>query len=430
MVKILIVEDNTTLNTLLVRSLSNSYEVKSVFSVGEAINCLKENQIDIVVSDVKLPDMSGLELLETIKSDFQTPYIIFITGYGTVEEAVSAIKRGASDYILKPVEVETLRAKIDILAENINLKKMMSSAENEIVYCSKQMGEVLELAKRVAKIDSTIMITGETGVGKGLIAKFIHNNSLRKNRKFFEINCANFIENIFESELFGYKKGAFTGATSNKTGIVKVCDGGTLFLDEIAEIPLNFQAKLLKFIEEKRYLPVGAVEYEKTDVRLLVATNRSLESMVKDDKFRKDLFFRLNVVSIHIPPLRERRDDIPCLVEYFIKRYKHINPDIDGLEPSAMDYLLNYSFPGNVRELSNIIERGMILEKEDKLRLKTICGSCLDEYEEKFNLEEVIKDKILKALEICKGDKSQAASLLCIDRSTLYRKLKEYNILL
>jgi DNA-binding NtrC family response regulator len=428
MINLLIVEDNYTLNRLLVRTLSEVYCVNSCFSLSEATEIIKNEHIDIVLSDIRLPDGSGLKLLDYLKGLNKKIWVIFMTGFGTVEEAVEAIKNGASDYILKPVEPEVIKAKVEIIKENIMLKKVVM-ADEEMIFVSKKMEDVVALSTRVAKTDSTVLITGETGTGKELLAKFIHKKSSRSDKIFLELNCANFLDSLFEAELFGYKKGAFTGAVQNKTGLAKVADGGTLFFDELAEIPLSFQGKLLKFIEEKRYIPVGSTQYEQINVRIISATNKEMTRLVQDGLFREDLFYRLNVITIYIPPLRERKEDIKILTSHFINKFKHINPLIIGIDEEALGMLVNYSFPGNVRELSNIIERAMIIEKENMLSADSL-NICFHDITcpNDLNIENMIKNNIIKALKMAKDDRTKAAKLLGIDRSTLYRKLREYDL--
>jgi len=352
-----------------------------------------------------------------------------ITGFGTVEEAVNCIKAGAHDYILKPVDPELLKAKLDLIGENIHLKLFArEKSDFSFVYESAKMAEIVNIALKVAETDSNILITGETGTGKEVLSKFIHYNSKRKNNPFLQVNCPNLQETLFESEIFGYKKGAFTGANTDKRGLAKLADKGTLLLDEIGEMPYSFQSKLLRFLEEKQFIPLGASGYETSDVRIITATNKNLEEMVKKGEFRSDLYYRLNIINIEIPPLRERKEDIIPLTYFFMEKFKHLNNKIKDINQQAKDILLKYNFPGNIRELSNIIERAMILETTYEITPSSIslCSDGLPDNH--IELDEVIKHHILHILDKTEGDKTEAAKLLKIDRSTLYRKLKEYGI--
>jgi len=430
--KIILIEDNKVLNKSIVRSLKENYEIIGFYEPESAIHFIEDNFVDVVISDIKLPQMNGIELLKKVKNLSNDIYVLLITGHGTVEEAVEAIKLGAYEYMLKPVDIDLLKLKLSQIEQSINFKYQNDAGANneEIIYVSNKMKQLLDLAKRIAVADSNVLIYGETGTGKELLAKFIHKNSKRNSKTFIPINCSNLQESIFESELFGYKRGAFTGADKNKKGLVSVAHKGTLFLDEIGEMPLNVQAKLLRFIETKEYFPVGSEKSETSDVRIIAATNKHLDQLANEQKFRYDLYYRLNVINITIPPLRERKEDILPLAYHFLRKYNHINKNVKDFTDEAKELLLSYNYPGNVRELSNIIERALIIETNSYISPSSIIISDRVEGGKKLkSIDEVIKEHIIKVLNYTKYDKKKAAEILKIDRSTLYRKLKDYKIL-
>ncbi|ADR19157.1 sigma-54-dependent transcriptional regulator [Calditerrivibrio nitroreducens] len=429
--KILIIEDNKILNNTLVRCLKENYEVYGTTDPEAGLNWLENNLVDVVISDIKLPKINGLDLLKKIKEISSDIYVILITGYGTVEEAVDAIKSGAHDYLIKPVDIEVLKLKLSRISETISIKERILLDNNKvnIIFKSSIMLQLFNFTKKVAQTDSNILLEGESGTGKDLFARFIHENSLRSKNPIVSINCANIQENIFESELFGYRKGAFTGADRNKRGLISVANGGTVFLDEVSEISLNIQAKLLRFIETKTFYPLGSETQEKSDIRLITATNKDLNQLIKNRDFRDDLYYRISVVKIKIPPLRERKDDILPLAYFFIDKFKSLNPSIKDIEEKAKEKLLSYTYPGNVRELSNIIERAMIIENGGNvITSSSIITEKIDNCEEDLSLAEVEKRHIMNLLKKNNYDKVKTASMLKIDRSTLYRKLKEYNL--
>ncbi|MCB4203651.1 sigma-54 dependent transcriptional regulator [Deferribacterales bacterium Es71-Z0220] len=430
--KVLVIEDNKVLNNTLVRSLQNNYDVYGTTDPEMALNHLENEFVDVVISDIKLPKINGLDLLKKIKEISGDIHVMLITGYGTVEEAVDAIKSGAYDYLLKPVDIEVLKLKLSQISETINIKERILLEANKvnIVYNSSVMSQLLAFAQKAAKTDSNILIEGESGTGKDLVARFVHENSSRNNNSIISINCANFQENIFESELFGFKRGAFTGADRNKRGLISVANGGTLFLDEISEIPLPIQSKLLRFIETKTFYPLGSEGIEKSDIRLITATNKDLNTLVKNGGFRDDLYYRISVVKIKIPPLRERKEDILPLAYFFIKKFKSLNPTIIDIEEKARSKLLSYDYPGNVRELSNIIERAMIIESNECTITGTsiITEKTFGHEEKELSLSDIEKRHIMNVLRKNNYDKVKTAAILQIDRSTLYRKLKEYNL--
>jgi DNA-binding NtrC family response regulator len=376
-----------------------------------------------------MPDMTGFDVLQKAKSISSDIYVLLMTGHSSINESVKAIKSGAYDYIPKPVDTDLLMYKLELIEENKSLKERAAAinSDNNFIFASPKMEQLITQAERAAKSDTNILITGESGTGKEVLAKHIHKNSPRTGKNFAAINCSNFQPTLFESELFGHKKGAFTGAERDRKGIIQSAYGGTLFLDEIGEMPLDIQPKFLRFLEDQTFHPIGSDTPEIADVRIVAATNKDLSSMVESGDFREDLFYRLNVFNIDIPPLRERKEDIIPLAEYFIAKYKNINPKVKGINSSGSECLTSYFFPGNVRELSNIIERAMILEHEDYLSCQSLnigfTASCKSQ-----SLDSVIKQHILETLDKTGGNKQKAAEILEVDTSTVYRKLKEYGI--
>jgi len=427
--KVVLIEDDQTLNRTLKRVIEKKYPVSAFTSPLSAVEYLNENYADVVVSDIRMPDLSGFQILEQIKTARPETYVLLMTGQSSIDESVKAIKAGAYDYIPKPVDTELLIYKLELVEEKM-LMTYRSEAENSgsvFIKESKKISELAGTAARVAKSDTNVLITGETGTGKEVMARYIHQNSQRVNKTFAAINCCNLQQHLFERELFGHKKGAFTGADRDSKGIVQSAYGGTLFLDEIAEMPVDLQPKFLRFLETKTFYPVGSSSPEVSDVRIIAATNRDPLSMVAEGTFREDLYYRLNVFNIDIPPLRDRPEDIIPLTEYFIAKYRHINTGVKGVDDSAKECLKSYAFPGNVRELSNIVERAMILEQTDQLTCSSLSIGCLVKGEDN-SLEAVTRKHILSVLENSGGNKQKAAEILGVDTSTIYRKLKEYGI--
>ncbi len=427
--------------------LKKLFEIKDysvfTFQTGKsALEFLDNNEVDTIILDVKLPDIEGDEILKTLKSkNIKTP-IIVITAYGDVESAVEFMKNGAYDYITKPFPKEKIFEvvknaceKFSLEKENKQLKKILkiNFSPSQIIYRSKIMEQIISLAKNVAPTDTTVLITGESGTGKELIARLIHSYSLRKNKIFFPINCASLTDTLFESQLFGHVKGAFTGAVTSNKGILKEIDGGTLFLDEIAEIPINMQAKFLRLIQYNEFIPLGSNKIEKVDLRYIVATNKNLEEEVKKGKFREDLFYRINVITINILPLRERKEDIEPLIEYFIHKFNQkFAKMIKGIEKNTLKLLKKYSWPGNVRELENLIERAVILSKDLYLNENHFPQDLqIIENEKDDNilpLETVMKNYIKRIYFLTGKNKFKTAQLLKISRKTLDRKLKELGL--
>ncbi len=449
--RILVIDDDDAIRDGCKQVLSRSgYEVHEAASAKEALALLDHYDFDLVLLDLKMPDVNGLDLLRKIRQrDILVP-VVMITAYGTMQNAVQAMRLGANDFLSKPFEPEELRIVVNrtlrdrrLTLENLFLKEELRRKEGEVKIVGKTdvMKRLLERVARVAPTDSTVLITGESGTGKGLIARQIHALSPRRDHPFVSVDCSTLVPSLFESELFGHVKGAFTGAASNKVGKFELANGGTLFLDEIANINLDLQAKLLKAVEEKEISRVGSHRLTKVDVRIVAATNQDLRQAVKEGKFREDLFFRLNVVSIHTPPLREHIEDVPLLVEHFLDKFgeKYKRPGL-RLNKNALEILMSYNWPGNVRELENAIERlvifaqGQIIGEED-IQMAGLCASELKKKRFSFvkeetpmSLEEVEKAHILSVLERTGGNRTQTAQILGIDRKTLRNKLKKWGI--
>jgi len=376
--KILVVDDEEIVCLSCQRILTEEgYEVQTHLSGPEALTLLAEEPFDLAIVDLKMPGMDGMEVLLAIKRDYPHIPVIMITGYATIESAVEAMKSGAFDYLPKPFtpdEVAVIVKKAletrSMMLENLYLRGEIQAKyrfEN-IIGNSKKMQEIYRLIAKVAPTNSTVLITGESGTGKELIARAIHYNSSRKDRPFVPVDCAVLSENLLESELFGHIKGSFTGAIVTKPGLFEVADGGSLFLDEIGNISLVMQSKLLRFIQEREFTPVGGTKLKKVDVRLIAATNRDLEEKIKEGAFREDLFYRLNIVPISLPSLRERKEDIPLLAVHFLKKYcQEMGKNPKALSQATMEMLMRYPWPGNVRELENIIERAVIMTEEETI---------------------------------------------------------------
>ncbi len=446
--KVLVVDDEDIIRESLSYILSNEgYEVAEAENGKVAFEILKENSFDLVITDLEMPEMKGTELLEEInKMNIQTAAIV-ITAFGSLETAITALRSGASDYILKPIEFDELIIKVkrlfeirDLIIENRILRKELQRDFdfNNIIGKSQAIAQIFEMIEAVSDTESTVLITGNSGTGKELVAKAVHFNSIRKNKPFIVVNCGAISDNLIESELFGHKKGAFTGAISDKEGYMKAAEGGTLFLDEIGDMPLNLQVKLLRAIQEKEYTPVGTSTTLPVDVRFVASTNKDLQEEVNKGNFREDLFYRLNVVDLHLPSLKEREEDIPLLADHFLDKYrKEMNKNIKGISNDAMRALLNHEWKGEVRELENTIERSVIFCKEEFVSPEHLPPSFRSfnsgvEFPLSGSLEDAVrrfeKDAILKALESSENNKEKAAETLQVGLSTLYRKMKELDI--
>lgn len=446
--RILVVDDEDIIRESLAFILrKEGYSVQEAENGLVAYNKLVEESFDLVITDLEMPEMKGIELLDEIKKlNIQTSVVI-ITAFGSLDTAISALRNGASDYLLKPVEFDELIIKIkrlfdikSLLIENRLLRKEVQrnyDFEN-IIGKSAAIKKVYEMIQTVAETDTTVLITGKSGTGKELVARALHYSSRRKNKPMISVNCGTITENLIESELFGHKKGAFTGAISDKEGYVKAADGGTLFLDEISELPLQLQVKLLRVLQEKEYTPVGSTAAIQVNVRFIASTNRDLKEEVIAGRFREDLYYRLNIVEINLPSLKEREEDITLLADHFLNKFRReMNRNIKGFDPEAMRALISYEWKGEIRELENTIERAVIFCKDEFITLKDLpqtfnSKSGITDFSRMGSLEESVrkfeKDYINKALENNNFDKEKTADLLKVGLSTLYRKLKELDI--
>jgi len=446
--KILVVDDEEIIRDSLFYILEKEgYEVDKAENGKTAYDKMIANHFDLVITDIEMPVMRGTELLEKIKTLNVQTSVIVITAFGSLETAITALRNGASDYILKPVEFDELLIKTkrlfevrDLLLENRVLREEIHRKYDfeNIVGKANSIKKVYEMIEAVAETDSTVLISGNSGTGKELVARALHYKSHRKNKPFVAVNCGAISENLIESELFGHKKGAFTGAISDKEGYMKAANGGTLFLDEISEMPPQLQVKLLRAIQEKEYTPVGTTVSLSVNTRFIATTNRNLEEEVKNGRFREDLFYRINVVDIHLPSLKEREEDIPLLADHFLNKYrKELNKNIKGIDNEAMRAILSHEWKGEVRELENIIERAVIFCKGDMITLQELPVTFkpkMDELDFSFNgsLDDSVRkferDFILRALENNENNKEKTADALRVGLSTLYRKLKELDI--
>jgi len=447
---ILIIDDEKSQREILSGFLSKKgYKVYSAESGSQGLKMVKDKTIDIILSDFKMPEMTGIEILEQVSLINPEISFIIITAYGTVENAVKAMQLGAIDYISKPVNLDELEILLDRIVENKNLisenqllreQLQEKNRINSIISQSSKMEEVINLASRSAKSRATILINGENGTGKEVLARAIHYISNRKDKPFVAINIPALSENLLESELFGHEKGSFTGADKMKKGRFELADGGTLFLDEIGDMSVSTQIKILRVLQEHQFERVGGTESIEVDVRIISATNQDLEKKIIEGTFREDLYYRLNVVTIKIPPLRERKDDIPPLIEFFINLYCKEN-DREKLEISkeAYDMLMKYNFPGNIRELENIIERAVVLTRGNLITLgdlplhirgfkEELSRPVLGKGTLPEQVEAVEKELIYDALRESAGNQTKAGKLLGITERNLRYKLKKYNI--
>ena len=443
--RILVIDDERDICRALEFLLSREgYKVATAYSGQDALKKIEAEEFDLVITDLKMEGITGMEVLDKAVVMRPNLIVIIMTAFGSVESAVEAMKKGAGDYIVKPFINEDVKMTVKrllehkkVLLENLVLRQQLSQkfGGREFLGVSPQILGVFELLEKVIPTRSNILILGESGTGKGLIAEVVHYNSQRKDKPFISINCSAIPENLLESELFGYRKGAFTGATADKKGLITMADQGTLFLDEIGDMPLGLQAKILKVLETGEVFPIGETKPKYADIRLVVATNKNLEEQIQKGLFREDLYYRLNVIEVEIPPLRERKEDIDVLSRHFVDKYsKENNKKVLGITDEAMEVLLNYPWPGNIRELRNVIERAVVLagsamigvaEIPEKLKLAPAgkhmqtLKTRLEYYEEK-----VIKD----ALQAYSWNKEEVARELDVDLATLYRKIKKLGI--
>lgn len=451
--RILVVDDEPLIRESLYEILRiEGYHVQMAANANDALKFIESNGFDIVVTDFKLPEMSGMDLLAAAKKTHPSIEVIMITGYGSIETAVEAMKKGAYDYITKPINdneikiiIQKIVEKMEILAENTALKEQIAKGQRTamggMIGSSEKMQNVYHIIESVASTNATILITGESGTGKGLVARAIHeNDKYRKDKPFVEISCGALSETLLESELFGHVKGAFTGAIKDKEGRFEYADGGTIFLDEIDAFSLGLQVKLLRVLQDGVFERVGDNVTRKTHARIIVATNQSLTDLVDEGRFREDLYYRVNVIAIHTPPLRERKEDIKLIAEFFLQKYSKINnKKVTGLMNDVLALFQDYSWPGNVRELENAIEGAVIMaqtEVVNKRDLPKIAKFTADAAHAggdgktlKKVVEEPEREHIISILNQCNWSRSKAAMALGINRTTLYNKMKKYNIL-
>jgi DNA-binding NtrC family response regulator len=443
--KILIIDDEEKLRGLLARIVkSEGFDVLEAPDLKSGFKKLEHNDVDVVLCDVKLPDGNGVDFLQTVKTRFPVTEVILLTAFGKISDGVQAMKNGAFDYIVKGDDNDKIIPLLYKAIDKSQLQKKVIQLEKRIadkysfdtiIGKSKALEQAIDLAKKVASTNSTVLLTGETGTGKEVFAQAIHENSQQAGKSFVALNCSTFSKEILESELFGHKQGAFTGAIKDKKGFIEEANGGTLFLDEIGEMPLELQAKLLRVLETNEYIPVGDTIPKKSNFRLIAATNRDLKAESEAHRFRLDLYFRLNIFEIAIPPLRERIKDIAPLTHHFVKQFSEkTNKKVPQIAPDFIQKLEHYHWPGNVRELKNIIERSVILVVGDCLT-PTVLPYEMQHQENgnnksmsAFSMQSVEKLHIQKVLNYSKGNKAETARLLEISIATLYRKLDEYNI--
>lgn len=436
---ILIVDDEKNVTKLLDKVFKKEGYITHTATCGkEALDILNEHYVDVVVTDIKMPGINGIELLSEIKKIDSSINVILITAFATVETAIEALKMGAKDYIVKPFKLEEVLLSVNNVVGNNEKSDDDNSAQNYFTSKSAKMDKVIDLIKQVADTKTTIMIYGETGTGKELAAKAICSLSDRKDKPFIKVNCAAIPETLLESELFGYEKGAFTGATISKPGRFELADGGTIFLDEIGDITPLMQVKLLRVMQEREFERLGGTKTIKVDVRIIAATNKDLNEMVKKERFRQDLYYRLNVVPIKLPPLRERKEDIPLLIEYFLLKSSSISgKSKKNMSQEAIERLMDYNWPGNIRELENVIERCVVIKHGELIGLEDLPEYIIN-YKE--NNEEAVlyklnsavdtaeRETILKTLRECNSNRTKASEILGISRRSLHRKIIKYNI--
>jgi len=455
MLNILVLDDEKVFRDEITEFLEkDSFHVFSAEKPSEAFGILENNEIDVMILDLRLPEMDGIQVLQKVRQSWPDIEVIMITGHGDMDAVIQAMRNGAVEFFPKPFRLLDMKAAIQRTKRFINLnhrlkeikqsynflsKELRENVGYEIIGNSKAIRQVVELMSRVAKADSTsVLITGESGTGKELVARGIHFLSNRNNAYFHAVNCSAIPDTLFESEFFGHKKGSFTGATEDKEGWFEIAHGGTLFLDEVVEIQPNMQSKLLRVLEERKIRRIGAANDIPVDVRIVAATNQNIKKFLEEGKLRNDLYFRLNSFEINIPPLRERREDIPELLNYYVKILStKLNRKVKGFESNLIRRLQSYDFPGNVRELRNMVERAIILSDNETLSIKDFAFMGISDMEELFlpepeheifDLDEIEKRVILKALERSGYKKTEAAQLLNITRQALDRRLEKYDI--
>jgi DNA-binding NtrC family response regulator len=439
---ILVIDDDKVMRDACQQILTRQgYRVEMAGNARQGLTLLEKVSFDAILLDLVMPDLDGLETLKKIRAIDPESEVIIITGYGTIQSAVESIKAGAFHFLSKPFTPDDLRhlvgralEKRRVNLENLYLRQELKKDERSVlVYQGEPMERIIDMVTRVAPTDSTVLITGESGTGKGLVARKIHQLSQRARRPFITVDCGTLVETLFESELFGHVKGSFTGADANKIGKFELAQYGTLFFDEISNIGLEVQAKLLRAVEERKISKVGSHRVITVDVRIIAATNKDLTRAIKDGSFREDLFYRLNVVLIQMPPLRERKGDIPLLAQHFLEKYNaRLRKNLKGITPEALELLVRHDWPGNVRELENTVERLVVLSSGPYLEPRDLsfAGTILSPATEasSMSLKDLERDHIIQTLQRFDGHKSETARALGIDRKTLREKLRRYNI--
>jgi len=442
--KILVVDDDREMASLLFDVLrGEGFSVLPLSDSLEALRILQREEFDVLITDLKMKGLKGLDLLEEAKKVIPLTPVIIITAFGTIESAIQAMKMGAYDYITKPFQMDQIVLTVKKALENRWLKKEVARLKKEVesryhyhhlIGKSPAMQKIYDLIERIRDSSSNVLLTGESGTGKELVAKAIHYSGSRKEGPFIAVNCAAIPETLLESELFGYKKGAFTDAKADKKGLISEAGEGTLFLDEITEMSPLLQAKMLRVIEERQVRPLGDTNTHPVDVRFISASNRNMKDLIHQGRFREDLYYRLKVIDIELPPLRERKDDIPLLVQHFIQKFRQESKKVSGASEEGLRILIDYSWPGNVRELENVIQRAITLGQQETILPEDLPASMIQELDEdvvekglrkKYSLDQLEKEYIQKVLIEAGGNKTKAAEILGLDRKTLYRKLEE-----
>lgn len=441
--RLAVVDDEAIVRARLQKALArHSLQVETYGSGEELLEAQQAGPFDLVFLDLKLLGLHGMEVLKQLKSRFPATEVIVITGFASIDSVIEAIRLGAFHYVAKPLKLDEIRhlaAKAlehkSLLEENRELKSLLESGDKwpEIIGVSQGMKTVFDMIHKVAPLDCNVLIQGDSGTGKELVARSIHRQSTRKDKSFVAFNCAGFAEDLITSELFGYQRGAFTGASATKIGILETAHQGTVFMDEIGDMPLSMQAKLLRVIQERQIMRVGASKSIQLDLRFLAATNKDLKRAIKEGRFREDLYFRLNVVQINLPNLMERKEDIPILIRYFIAKYSgKFAKKVSDLDKAAREILLSYAYPGNVRELENIIERAVALAESDKITVRELPPDLREysvtAYGQWQTLEERERDYMRKVLESTGHNLGQTARILDLPRTTLWRKMRKYRL--
>lgn len=440
---IAVVDDEAIVRTRLQKALAKENHIVHTYGSGEEfLKSLESTQYDLAFLDVVLPGMNGIDILKQVKTRFPETEAILITGYASIDSAIQAVKLGAFHYVSKPFKLEEIRNLTDkalehkrLLFENRDLKSRLEACDGlgEIIGVSPILKDVFRMVSKVAPLDCNVLIQGESGTGKELVARSIHRESRRRDRPFVAFNCGGFTEELISSELFGYERGAFTGATATKIGILETSHGGTAFMDEIGDMPLAMQGKLLRVIQEKQIMRVGGNKPIQLDLRFIAATNKDLKRVVQEGRFREDLFFRLNVVQIALPSLVQRKDDIPLLIGHFLQKYSHkFSKKIRGINSAAQEVLLAYTYPGNVRELENIIERAVALAERDTVTVDDLPVDLREysvtPYGKWPTLEDQEREYLEKVLASTDYNLGQSARILDLPRTTLWRKMKKYGL--